>query len=66
MRACTMASGGVMFIPDELERTEPKSVQSSPVNYSELSSETATVAEQERPLKKKRVFGLFGKKEQVA
>ncbi len=46
MIACASASGGVMFIPEEIER-ETKSV-----SYSEF-------VEQEAPKKK---LGLFGKK----
>lgn len=46
MRACASASGGVIFVPEEIER-EVKSV-----SYSEF-------VEQEAPKKK---LGLFGKK----
>lgn len=46
MRACASASGGVIFVPEEIER------ENKPVSYSEF-------VEQEAPKKK---LGLFGKK----
>lgn len=46
MKACASASGGVIFVPEEIER------ENKPVSYSEF-------VEQEAPKKK---LGLFGKK----
>ena len=46
MRACASASGGVIFVPEEIER------ENKPVSYSEF-------VEQEAPKAK---LGLFGKK----
>lgn len=46
MRACASVSGGVIFVPEEIER------ENKPVSYSEF-------VEQEEPKKK---LGLFGKK----
>ena len=46
MKACASASGGVIFVPEEIER------ENKPISYSEF-------AEQEAPKAK---LGLFGKK----
>lgn len=52
MRACTMASGGVMFIPDEIERcTAKEQAASAPVSYQDLIRGEAMQADQ--PEKKK-------------
>ena len=50
MKACASASGGVIFVPEEIER------ENKPVSYSEF-------AEQEAPKAK---LGLFGKKKTEA
>ncbi len=46
MKACASVSGGVIFVPEEIER------EKKPVSYSEFAKEEA-------PKKK---LGLFGKK----
>lgn len=40
MKACMTASGGVMFIPEEIERaTAKKSDPATPVNYDDIAGE---------------------------
>ena len=42
MRACSMASGGVMFIPDEIERSTHKNKTcGSSMKYEELLDDTS-------------------------
>lgn len=52
MRACSTASGGVMFIPDEIER---KQVKQETVSYRDLVGEDAAAKTTE-----KAGFRLFG------
>jgi len=54
MKAYACVSGGVIFVPDEIERTTNKK---QPVSYNEFIEEDATAKLKE----KKTRFGIFGK-----
>ncbi|MCB1532314.1 MAG: hypothetical protein KDJ35_05535 [Alphaproteobacteria bacterium] len=45
MRACSSASGGVMFIPDDFEEKDGKS---KPVSYRELAGEKSERIQQSK------------------
>lgn len=57
MRACSSASGGVMFIPDDIEE---KDEASKYVSYRDLAEE------KDEPKKRRKLFGLKRKKDKVS
>lgn len=56
MRACSSASGGVMFIPDDIEE---KDEASKPVSYRDLAGE------KDEPKKNRKLFGLKRKEDKA-
>lgn len=59
MKAYSCCSGGVMFVPDEIERCTNK--ESKPRSYKDIVGEDA----EEKPIRKK-LFGLFFKKKEAS
>ena len=59
MRACSTASGGVMFIPDTIERGTVKAGRKNAVSYIELTEQVGPAKEKRRPLTQ-RIFEKLG------
>ena len=48
MRACSMASGGVMFVPDEIQKaTSQGQTERNPINYKTLLDDPSQESEKE-------------------